>query len=110
LQWDSSTPVAHYSTFVRTYIITFDFLGSKHPSTTKHLVQYFKEEVLDKKNAPSTSNISSIAAEVTILFSKQENLFTFPHIAGADTAQLVWLRYLHTAIRKDSTRTLTQLL
>ena len=50
--------------FCRTYILTFDSLGGRHPQAIKKLTAYLKLEALDKKKVVNTGNVGSKSAPV----------------------------------------------
>ena len=56
--------------FCRTYIFTFDSLGSRHPQAIKRLSAYLKMEAQDKKKVVNASSAEGRSALVGSLFLK----------------------------------------
>lgn len=64
-----------YVVLCRTYIFTFDSLGSRHPQAIKRLSAYLKMEAQDKKNIVNAGNAEGKSALVIFFLFFENTLF-----------------------------------
>lgn len=50
----------------RTYIFTFDSLGSKHPQAIKNLQRYLAAEAQDKRGIPAEQTTTAASKKATV--------------------------------------------